>query len=203
MVSRACRESANQNVRGAVRFSKPWSFQGRQKQSAAVLTRGTRRSLANRLFSPFAPVQNCCFAPHLFVAAMVARVHQGLPRIGQSAFGIREVFRAAKAKRHRSPVECAPVPPVLRFVIPRQRFVHGSHGVSFAPARRSAHPTGPLQPLIVKQNTVAGQIRQLARAPPVPPRHRRHLTNQHDGKTEAERGPSSPGLHVAVQGSAF
>src|SRR5262249_2032360 len=51
---------------------------------------------------------------------------------------------------------------------------------------------------------VAGQIRQLRELQPVPPHHgrqRRHLTNQHGGKTEAERGPSSPRLHVADQGS--
>jgi Tfp pilus assembly protein PilZ len=59
-------------------------------------------------------------AKHLFVAAMVAWVHPGLCRVS----AIQNMTAGAA------------LPPVLRFVIPRQRFVHGSHGVNFAPARR-------------------------------------------------------------------
>jgi hypothetical protein len=42
------------------------------------------------------------------------------------------VFRAAKGKSKAPPSSPALLPPVLRFVIPRQRFVHGSHGVNFS-----------------------------------------------------------------------
>ena len=77
-------------------------------------------------------------AKHLFVAAMMAGVHPGLPRIGKSghdggasAFGAGEVFQGSKSKAPPSSPAGALLPPVLRFVIPRQRFVHGSHGVDF------------------------------------------------------------------------
>ena len=59
------------------------------------------------LLSPLAPrAELLLCAKHLLVAAMMAGVHPGLPRIGKdggaSAFGAGEVFRGvAKAKRRR------------------------------------------------------------------------------------------------------
>ena len=52
-----------------------------------------------------------------------------------SAFGAGEVFRGSKSKAPPSSPAGALLPPILRFVIQRQRFVHGSHGVNF-PCRR-------------------------------------------------------------------
>ena len=47
------------------------------------------------------------------------------------AHGVESGVRGA-AHRRGARVAGALLPPVLRFVIPRQRFVHGSHGVKFS-----------------------------------------------------------------------
>jgi hypothetical protein len=80
-------------------------------------------------------------AKYLFVAATVAWVHPGAcyesanqKTEGQSAFGTVKFPGAAKAKRRRHHRQ-ARFSPALRFVIPRQRFVHGSHGANFAPCQ--------------------------------------------------------------------
>jgi hypothetical protein len=135
---RACRESANRNMTGgAVRIQGRDFF--RRLPSLPVVPPpfiGKSRSY------PCPPQDLLLCAKHLFVAAIVAGVHPGLPRIGKSGRdGGRprlepvKCSEAAKAKRRRHHRQ-ARLPPVLRFVIPRQRFVHGSHGVNFAPARR-------------------------------------------------------------------
>jgi hypothetical protein len=86
------------------------------------------------------PVQDLLrCAEYLFVAAIVAWVHPGAcyesanqKTEGQSAFGTVK-FPAITGRRA--------LPPVLRFVIPRQRFVHGSHGANFAPCQAALSDT--------------------------------------------------------------
>src|SRR5262249_15775744 len=48
---------------------------------------------------------------------------------GASAFGAGEVFRGTKSKAPPRSTGRRALPPVLRFVIPRQRFVHGSQPI--------------------------------------------------------------------------
>jgi hypothetical protein len=71
-----------------------------------------RRSLANRLLIRPAPVQDLLLcAKHLFVAAMAAKVHPGLPGIGKSehdgaAVRVPEPWRFMGSKS-KAPLPCA------------------------------------------------------------------------------------------------
>ena len=152
--SRACREPANQKTAGQSAFGAGEVFRGSKSKAPPAHAGLSRRSLANRRLSRPSPVQDLLLcAKHLFVAAMVDWVHPGLPRMCCSAPNIcsslpwwlgftracREPAKSGhdggtgpRSERRRHHRQVAPCPE--RFVIPRQRFVHGSQGVNFAPA---------------------------------------------------------------------
>ena len=93
-------------------------FRGSKSKTATVLTRGTRQTLVRRCdggLSSRGPAGN--------------RQNQNM-MAGQPAFRAGKFSWAARAKRRRHHRQA--LPPVLRFVIARQRFVHGSHAVNLA-----------------------------------------------------------------------
>ena len=129
-------------------------FSGAAKAKRRRSCEVDRLSLANRRLSRPSPVRSCCFAPNIcsslpwwlgFIRAcresplpMMAGIHPGLPRIGKSGHdGGASAFESVKCSRGQQKQSAAVITgrralaPVLRFVIPGQRFVHGSHGVTF------------------------------------------------------------------------